>query len=254
MALFSPRDSSLSPNAEIHGITGLGLIMDIKKWQSLLTLYKKLKKQYAPYRILITLDDEGQAQYTSTHAGMAGVFCVELDDDGADDNAIIAKQVKHYAKTLNDPSHQVSLTACSNKMNILNDDDKQTLIFINENPLPILDRSLSVFGGEFDSEALKLSLLLNGYFQGDFSPFENLAIIHLMADFGFEFMGIGASLLGFIKTDGFCENKLPDLIDSIATVYHLKDEHRQMLMRLWQDNNYAILSYSESPSELMDFY
>lgn len=255
MSVFTPRDPSCSPDAHIHGTTQLGQITDIQDWPEVLDVYRRLKQQYAPYRLLFTLDDEGQAQYTSMHAGMQGVFYLELDDEEeTDDDAIAAGEFKHHVEQLNNPNHQVGLAACSAKMSVLNDDGRQALVLINQNPCPVLDRSLSVLAGESDCEPLKLALLLNGYFQSDFNPFENLALIHLMADFGFEFMGIGASLLGFIKTDGFDPKRLPDLMDEVAAVYHLTDEYKETLMRLWQDRDYAVLPYSDSAAELLDFY
>ena len=139
-------------------------------------------------------------------------------------------------------------------MELLDKDDVKALLLYNQNPLPIMDKEMMVLAGEFESESLKLALLINGYFSADFDPFENLAIIEMMADYGYEFIGLGASILGFIKTDKFNESQLSELMDKIGFVYHFNDEVKAEFGSLLLQNNYAILSYGESPSELLGYY
>ncbi|WP_147287332.1 hypothetical protein [Moraxella bovis] len=259
MATFINYDIEENRDFNSQALQGLGHIENIKDWQEILTTYQKLKEQYAPRRIFLILEDEGQANYTSGHRShyepFDNEFGIELDYDSTEyQTACVPKIIQHYAKQLKNKEYHKTLEDCSAKMALIDEDDLKALLLCNQNSLPIMDKEMVVLAGEFESESLKLALLINGYFSADFDPFENLAIIEMMADYGYEFIGLGASILGFVKTDKFDEIKLSELIDKIGFVYHFDDEVKTQFKSLLLQNNYAILSYGESPSELLGCY
>lgn len=104
-----------------------------------------------------------------------------------------------------------------------------------------------------ETEALKLAMMPNGYFSCDFDPFENYALIQKMQHYGFEFIGLGAALLGWIKTADFNAEKIEDLIQDLALIYPLNLSHQKAMQHLILKNNYLILPYSESPQEYLGY-
>lgn len=259
MTTFIDYNTEENRDFNSQALQGLGHIDNIKDWQEVLTTYQNLKEQYAPRRIFLILEDEGQANYTSGHRSHRKPFNneigIELDYDSIEyQTDCVPKIIQHYTEQLKNKEYHKTLSDCSDKMELLDKDDVKALLLYNQNPLPIMDKEMMVLAGEFESESLKLALLINGYFSADFDPFENLAIIEMMADYGYEFIGLGASILGFIKTDKFNESQLSELMDKIGFVYHFNDEVKAEFGSLLLQNNYAILSYGESPSELLGYY
>lgn len=259
MATFIDYDIQENRDFNSQALQGLGHIDNISDWQEVLTAYQNLKEQYAPRKIFLILEDEGQANYTSMHRSGWEPFDneigIELDYDSKEyQTECVPQIIQHYAEQLKNKEYHKSLKDCSDKMQLIDNDDLKAILLYNKNPLPIMDKEMMVLAGEFETEPLKLALLVNGYFSADFDPFENLTIIEMMADYGYEFIGLGASILGFIKTDKFDENQLSELVDKIAMAYHFNDEIKAEFGSLLLQNNYAILSYGESPSELLCCY
>lgn len=262
MANIKLKEKLLPISDDAQALSHLATIIDIGTWQEVLETYHELKASYAPKRIFLVLDDESQASYTSMHASMREEFDndadailneMELNDPRwgeISEGEVYPKQIAYYAKQLQNPEHRIAMGSFDDKMQYYNTDDFKAIIAFNENPLPVMDKSIVVMAGEFENEPLKLALLLNGYFTSDFDPFENFAIITMMDEYGFEFMGLGASLIGFIKTDHFDFATVPDLLEKLTSLYHLDNATSASLQSLIEDNNYVILPYSESPSEL----
>lgn len=258
MATFTQNNIQENRDFNSQALQDFGHINNINDWQEVLKVYQNLKERYAPRRIFLILEDEGQANYTSMHRSHLEPFYNEFDIEpeyGMEyEVEYVPKVIQYYVSQLKNNEYHKNLKDCSDKMQYINDDDLKALLLYNQNPLPIMDKEMVVLAGEFESESLKLALLINGYFSADFDPFENLAIIEMMADYGYEFIGLGASILGFIKTDKFNESLLSELVDKIAMVYHFNDGVKAEFNSLLLQNNYAILSYGESLSELLGYY
>ena len=90
----------------------------------------------------------------------------------------------------------------------------------------------------------KLAFLPNGYFSCDLKVYENLKLIQLLALYGWEFFGIGASLLGFIKKDADVDatNEL------LKKLYHV--DGNDVLKHEISKNNYLFLGYAETLDDL----
>ncbi|MFH3675840.1 hypothetical protein WAH59_21990, partial [Acinetobacter baumannii] len=70
------------------------------------------------------------------------------------------------------------------------------------------------------TETKKFAACLNGYFTCDLNPFESFSLIeHLDQNYGLEYVGLGASLLFFIKTSKFDANKTPQLLNELSNFY-----------------------------------
>lgn len=264
MANIKFNKKNLPISDDTHALNHLATITVIATWQEVLDCYHELKQQFAPKRIFLVLDDEAQASYTSMHATKGEAFendadsimnDMELDDpkwSETFEEQVVPKQIEFYAEQLKNTENHIKIGSFDDKMSRYNADDLLAILMFNQDPLPVMDQRIVVKAGVFDSEPLKLALLPNGYFTCDFNPFENLAIITMMDDFGFEFIGLGASLLGFIKTEYFDTLVLTDLLSKLGALYHLNESTSTVLQTLIEKNNYLILPYSESPSELFE--
>jgi len=70
----------------------------------------------------------------------------------------------------------------------------------------------------------------NGYFNGDFSPMENLFLAkHLEEEFGYALFGIGASYLGFRRTLPLSADRLRELAAFVVSLHADSNDPDQML-------------------------
>lgn len=250
---------------DVHQFNHFADIVEIQSWAELLECYRSLKEDVYPKKVFLVLDDRAQAEYTSMHAVEDDRLYVDFSDDlkgiEVDDprweqsyqNVCVPKQLQHYLQQLNDPAQQQRFESLAEKMQHYDDNDLEALLYFNQNLLISLDSVIEVKVADIETEALKLAMLPNGYFSCDFDPFENYALIQKMQHYGFEFIGLGAALLGWIKTPDFNAEKMDDLMQDIALIYPLEFRHQEQLKALILKNNYLILPYSESPQEYLGY-
>ncbi|MCU4338190.1 hypothetical protein [Acinetobacter dispersus] len=250
---------------DVHQFNHFADIVEIQSWAELLECYRSLKEDVYPKKVFLVLDDRAQAEYTSMHAVEDDRLYVDFSDDlkgiEVDDprweqsyqNVCVPKQLQHYLQQLNDPAQQQRFESLAEKMQHYDDNDLEALLYFNQNLLISLDSVIEVKVAAVETEALKLAMLPNGYFSCDFDPFENYALIQKMQHYGFEFIGLGATLLGWIKTSDFNAEKIEDLIQDIALIYPLEFRHQEQLKALILKNDYLILPYSESPQEYLGY-
>ncbi|MBP8006192.1 MAG: hypothetical protein KAZ18_04775 [Acinetobacter sp.] len=258
------QDKQINDGA--HQLNHSATITNIETWQSLLDCYLQIKQEVVPKRVFLVLDDVHQAEYTSMHTThnkplyfddapyLGHIYANDQDFEYVYANVVSLLSVQHYTQQFKQPEHQKTFDDLSKKMRHYNADDLITIIRINENPLPVMDQEMSVKVAEVESEVLKFAWLPNGYFVSDFDPFENFAIIQRMQHYGFEFIGLGAALLGWIKTPVFKDATINGLIQDLSLIYHFDLETQNAMKELILKNNYLILPYTESPQEYLDYY
>lgn len=250
---------------DVHQLNHYADIVEIHSWAELLECYLALKQDVYPKKVFLVLDDAAQAKYTSMHAVEDERLYVDFSDDlnGIEvgdprweqsyQNVCVPKQLQHYLQQLNDPAQQQRFESLAEKMQHYDENDLEALLYFNQHLLISLDSVIEVKVAAIETEALKLAMLPNGYFSCDFDPFENYALIQKIQHYGFEFIGLGAALLGWIKTADFKAEKMEDLMQDIASIYPLGSIHQQQLKALILKNAYLILPYSESPQEYLGY-
>ncbi len=240
-------------------------ITDLSNWQDVLNDYASIKQQLQPKKVLLILDDIPQAEYTSMHAIEDETLYFDseahFEDIGDDDEAwdIAYKNIQplaiaHYVQQLHAQENQKQLKHLAEKTKYYDAEDIKAILFVNENPLPVLDARIVVKAGTLADDVDKIAIFPNGYFSADFNSFENFALIRHLARYGFEFIGIGASLLYWVKTEGFDHSKVDHVLQDLAQVYPLAVADQDKLKALILKNNYLILPYCESPKDSLDFY
>ncbi len=186
------------------------LITDIDAFAQLMAVVDEYAEKNPDASVLISLDDLGQAHYTSQHAMSSN----ELDEvEGYDLSSVDAAAFENgehlgYPST---PSEFFILEAnfrkkcaaadfaqaCAKGLT-LDDDELSTLERINADPAQCLDDEVLLHTVPVREPSMMLSAFPNGYFDSDLDPFENYAVAeHLRQQYGYRLFGIGASCIGF---------------------------------------------------------
>lgn len=182
--------------------------------------YQSIKQQAAPNAVLLILDNATQCDYTSGHARNS--YDLEDPDLEFDDPNYQLLDLRYCQQVLAKADISQYRQGISEKTAGYTKQDWQALISINQNLIPVLDLPMQVKVAALSNQADKLAIMPNGYFTCDFSPFENYGLIKLLTEkYAYEFIGLGASLLGFIKTEQFDIACLDVLIADLTELYHL---------------------------------
>jgi len=228
-------------------------INESKSWQDILNLYLEIKAKNTPKKVLMLLEDIGQCEYTSMHASMGdGLYfdtsevIEECEDEDISHYNTLPFQLKYHVEQLLKPENQIKLHDIYGKFNY-SDQDLSILMQINEHPEKILDDVIQLKLVNTETETEKFAAQLNGYFSCDLSPFESFSLIqYLDHNFDLEYVGLGASLLFFIKKPNFTSDKLDMLFEDLEKIYAYNQETRIKLKQHLSDHNYIILPYVDS--------
>lgn len=251
---------------DVHQFNHYADIVEIQSWDELLESYLALKQQVKPKKVFLVLDDRSQAEYTSMHAQLGDKLYFDdsqyfegIEDIGSQESRLVENNIvtpllfQHHIQQLSHVDHQRSFESLAGKMQHYDESDLEALVYFNQHLLISTKTEIAVKVAAVETEALKLAMMPNGYFSCDFDSFENFAIIQRMQHYGFEFIGLGASLLAWIKTSDFNAEKIEDLIQDLALIYPLDLSNQKAMKALILKNNYLILPYSESPQEYLGY-
>lgn len=228
-------------------------ISESKSWKDVLNLYLEIKAKNAPKKVLMLLEDIGQCEYTSMHASMGdGLYfdTSEIIEEGEDEDIsyynTLPFQVKYHIDQLLRSENKVNIRDLHGKFNY-SDQDLSVLLKINEQPEKILDEVIQIKLVDSENDHQKFAAQLNGYFSCDLSPFESFSLIqYLDNNFDLEYVGLGASLLFFIKKPSFTLEKLDSLFEELDNIYSYNQETSSRLKQHLSDHNYMILPYVDS--------
>ena len=234
-------------------------ISEAKSWKDVVKLYQEIKAKSIPKKVLMLLEDIGQCEYTSMHASMGDRLYFDTSDilkDSADDDIsydnTLPFQVKYHIDQLLRSENQVSIYDLYGRFNY-SDQDLSILVKINEQPEKILDEVIQVKLVDAENDYQKFAAQLNGYFTCDLSPFESFSLIqYLDTNFDLEYVGLGASLLFFIKKPSFTLAKLDSIFEVLDKIYSYNQETSARLKQHLLDHDYIILSYVDS-LDIFDF-
>ena len=235
------------------------VIEDYHSFETLLQAYHQFKQQNSGKSILLTLDNLGQAEYTSTHATLSH----DLDDtEGYDLSNLDAAAFENgeHIGYLSTPSEffirkenffkkAVDIAfadACDRDLTI-DTAEIDLLKKINQNPITYFDQQVLVKIIPVTKSYEALCGFPNGYFASDLNPFENYAVAkYLQQQYGYELFGIGASCIGFIR------NAIPDnqvakaLTLDIMKLYHAPESMFQQIAEVVSKQAHLILKYVET--------
>jgi len=211
-------------------------VYEAEKYDSqteLLDDWRALGNMFPDSRILLTLDDLGQAQYTSMHSKGSH----DLDETEGYDlsslDAICFENGEHVGYLSSKSEFFIRLgnfeklckessleQIVQEKNLLLNDESLSELISAQENWVSILDDSIYAFIAIVNTAEDSLAAFPNGYFSSDLSPFENHALCrHLRENYDYSLMGIGASYLALIRETKLDTSRASDLTDLLLKLY-----------------------------------
>ncbi|WP_252060969.1 hypothetical protein [Acinetobacter sp. AHP123] len=236
---------------DAHELICYATINEIDLWKDVVNLYSEIKQNNFPKKVLLLLEDIGQCQYTSMHASMGdGLYfdtseLVEDDSEASWDNTR-PLELQYHIEQLLKPENYIDFNNLPKKLQY-SDEDQATLLQINAEPEEILDEVIQVKLVNSVTETQKFAACLNGYFSCDLNPFESFSLIqHLDQNYDLEYVGLGASLLFFIKTPKFDANKTPQLLNELSNFYQFNQITHNQLEQHLSNHEYLILPYVES--------
>lgn len=233
---------------------------EIKSINDIFETLAAFKKEFKNHAVLATLDDLGQAQYTSGHAT---VFH-GLDDteghnlSGVDPSAFengqhigyLSTQSEFFIREKNFLS-KVGLIdfsrVCREGLPI-DDDEMELLKEVHATPLDYIDREILIKVVPVQSQALAISAFPNGYFSCDLNPFDNYVLAsHLEQQYGYELFGLGASLIGFKRDEPLGMTVAREIAQDVAKLYGKENDASVIdcFSNLTQIYNYLFLKYVE---------
>jgi hypothetical protein len=233
------------------------VIENLTSFNELIEIYHSYKHNNTSKTIILTLDNLGQAEYTSTHS----ILSNDLDETEGYDLSVLDKSCfenGEHIGYLSTPSEffirkenflkQVNDIDFSNITNSLSIDENEILILekINQSPFEYLDKQIILKIIPVEKSYFGVCGFPNGYFQSDLNPFENYALAkHLFEKYNFELFGIGASLLGFIRNEKLEENNAKELVLDLSKLYNINENAFDALLEIIKKNNYLFLKYIE---------
>ncbi|WP_282133848.1 hypothetical protein [Cellulophaga baltica] len=234
------------------------LIENLNSFDEFIEIYEKYKHNNSDKTIILTLDDLGQAEYTSGHSihsndidETEGYDLSGLDKACFEDNEHLGYlsttseffiRIGNFLKQTKDIDFK---SVCERDLTI-DEDEISILEKINLSPFEYLDEQIILKIVPVKKPYEGISGFPNGYFESDLNPFENYALSkHLFEKYNFELFGIGASFLGFIRNEKLGENKVKELIIDLSKLYKTTESAFDRFSEIIKDKNYLFIKYIE---------
>lgn len=234
------------------------LVSKFTSIEALIEIYEKLSLEHKGC-VLLTLDDLAQAEYTSAHS----IESHDLDDtDGYDLSSVSPSAFEdgEHIGSLSTTSEffirkgnfdkqvinydDVSLAA---KDISLDEDELEKLIDVNLNPLSWIDNYVIAKIVPVAHAYEMICAFPNGYFSCDLNPFENYSLAKRLEEkYNYRLFGVGASLLGFIRTDKLSGKLYDELINDLSTLYAQPETKIAKIIHSGKKYNLLFLKYTES--------
>lgn len=262
LALLSFSESKPNTFAELlcDGVAAHNLA----SFGALLALHARLQREHPEVRVLASLDNLGQAGYTSGHS----IQTHDLDSiEGHDPSLLPADAFEdgEYAGFLSTPAafpirlanllkaaYGIGIDQLAGLLPWETSGDQNDLVTVNRDPeraLRIASEAEVLFQFvpvTLASEAL--AAFPNGYFLSDLDPMQNLAVAkRLEAAFGLSLFGVGSRYLGFRRDAAFTNDEARRLADEVVALYSDAPQAAgEELASVLTGRDWLLLRYTES--------
>lgn len=257
----------LQPEQSCLALQHFADIDQVEHWSDLMAMYKQLQLSHQPAQVLLILEDVAQCGYTAGHAsheqGLYFDDVLHFAHLDAQAQAVAQQNealyaLKYVQQQLQDPEVNTLLNQSLQQIDwplYYDLIDGQVLAEMNANPLAILDDSIQVKLVEAASPALSFAAMPNGYFASDLDPWHNYYLIqHLEQHYGYQLMGMGASVLVFTRAQLLTAAQCQALIQDLTQVYHLDSISQAALAQHVAEHDHLLLGYIESLYDLAAYY
>ena len=200
------------------------IVSEVTDFSELLALVRAEQAANPGTTVFLTLDDAGQAFYTSGHATASAELEVPVDDldflaDPAAEDALQHRQFAHTSAQLARPDLQVPWADLRGTRES-EPGELTVLAERNEDPAGLLDDVVLLLHVPAADPTAALAALPNGYFSVDWNVFQNHAVTRrLAAGYGYRPLGIGASWLGFVRDEPLPPGDAGRLVGELAEIY-----------------------------------
>jgi hypothetical protein len=194
------------------------------EFPSLLELVRSERISYPDAAVFVTLDDLGQALYTSMHATESTELEIEVDDLDFERDPVAVRR-----GTLRQVAHTARMLAVAELRRRWSDlaDTREcppewiaTIAAVNANPASIVDDEVHVLNVPVADALMAIAGLPNGYFSDDWDTFDNFAVTsHLAATYHYRPLGIGASWIGFERDAPLSLTQARQLVGELTPIY-----------------------------------
>ena len=261
---------ALVPFAEAMPLTFNTLLCDgvtahnLPSFAELLALHARLQRERPDRRVLASLDELGQACYTSGHAtdfhwldNVEGHDLSGLGEDLFEDG----EHLGHLSTPAEFPirlanllklAQAVDLGQVAGALDWATPGDANDLVTVNSDP----ERALRISREKevifqfvpVVSAADAIAAFPNGYFNSDLNPMQNHALArHLESEYGLALFGIGSRFLGFRREEALGEHEARALAAELAALYRgTTQAAADELARLIAGRDWLLLRYTES--------
>lgn len=236
-------------------------VLDCDNFNELSDAISKLEKKFPDYQFLATLDDLGQACYTSMHTKMyhdldntedeslehLPAECFE--EDGEHKGYLSCKEEFAIRKrNIEKKLAEVSFSDVCNKGVGLYCDGEKDFDEANRNASSILDSEVYILKVPVEYCYETICAFPNGYFGCDLNPFENIILAKtLYQKFNYHLIALGASHLAFKKNSALSDSVVIELVELMNQVYSdvFDIKLRERFSSYIKNNEFLILSYTE---------
>jgi hypothetical protein len=247
----TPKPLELVPFADGKPLTFNGLPCDgvtarnLPSFAELLELHSRLQLKHPDVVVLASLDDLGQACYTSGHCAFAHELDTVEDEDGEAD---FADRLANLLKLTQDEE----AGRFAGVLDWQTGGDSNDPVTVNADPeaaLGIAREKEVIF--QFvpaRSAADAIAAFPNGYFNSDLNPMQNHALARrLESQYGLALFGIGSRFLGFRRREALDEECARALAAEIGGWYGgTPPGAADALARLLAGREWLLLRYTES--------
>ncbi|EGD21338.1 hypothetical protein [Prescottella equi] len=252
---------SALPDAGHRGVNRLSIavVTEAQSFDALLAAFREIEAAHRnDGRCFLTLDDPNKCLYTSGHA--RGKHDLDGDVEYPDDEtaeAVLAYDTAVFESAravLADPDRAVRWEDVCGSL-VTAPSDIEALVALNRDPGLVVDDVHVVQCLPTEDDIDLLADLPNGYFAGDWTPFESCAVARRMRErHGYELVGIGASTLGFLSVLDPEQRDVDALIADLRELYGQRDADAwNELGAVLRGSLVLLLGYTENFADLTEF-
>ena len=215
-------------------------VENIGSMKALLRLMDEKTSQHSGRRLLATLDDFGQACYTSGHSidtheldsteghDLSGVDAAAFEDGEHLGYLTTASEFFIRRANLTRKAAAVSFADVRGEMFWGADKgDGRNFFELNAEPDTILDEEIYIQAVPVDYAYEAICAFPNGYFSGDLSPMQVFAVSRRFEEtYGYSLFGIGASYVGLRRTADMSKTEAQAMAADFLSLHQGADDAR----------------------------
>lgn len=233
------------------------IVRNLPSFSALMAMHAELSQARAPLLVLATLDDLGQAGYTSGHVVEAQGLVDWDEEDAWDGEGEMPppplRNDKALATCLSriDAASPADIEGMRGQLPWQADYGVRDLITLNRDPDQVMqisgEREILFQFVPVGSAAEMIAAFPNGYFQGDLSPMQNLALArHMQREHGLELFGMGSRFLAFRRAAPFAGDGAGRAAsDALAIYAEVPDGAAASLTSVLTGRDWLLIRYTE---------